>query len=537
MTHPPLKILMAQFNPTVGAIEANAKKIIQIIQSHQNDHDLIVFPELAMTGYPPEDLLLRAEFLRRVQYELERIKQHIENCHVILGYPEEVEHQLFNTAGIFHQKHRIAIYHKQHLPNDGIFDEKRYFTPGSATPCIFSVNGYRLGLCICEDIWHPGPVEALIDHHVDIVLTINASPFDDTKQQRREQLVKDFTRQGITMVYVNLVGGQDELVFDGQSFVVDCLGHKCVSAPAFIESFETVLLQGKQVSGEISLPLNEDALIYQALTCGLHDYVKKNNFSGVILGVSGGIDSALVLALAVDALGAEHVHAVFMPSRYTASISEHGVKTQIHALNIKKYSKISIEPMFKSFLTALEPSFTGLPPNITEENLQARIRGTLLMALSNKTGDMVLATSNKSETAVGYATLYGDMCGGFAVLKDVYKTKVYALARYRNSITSVIPEEVINRAPTAELAYNQTDQDTLPDYALLDAILQHYMDENLDVQALEKLGYAQAVALKVIRLVKKNEYKRRQSAPGVKITQRAFGRDWRYPITSGFEGG
>ncbi len=535
-----LTLLMAQINPTVGAIEANTETIMQIIRTHQDSHDVIIFPELSLTGYPPEDLLLREELFARVECALTAITALTKDCHVILGHPSHEGELCYNAASVLFKGKRVAHYYKQHLPNYGVFDVQRYFSRGPATPCVLTINGYQAGLCICEDIWQPGPVEQIVAAGAEIMLCLNASPFDENKYAKRENLLREHAQRGLAIVYVNQIGGQDEIVFDGQSMVLNNQGSVCARAPAFVTHLQTIKLSRAltpcgllSVSGEVTPLLKEEALIYQALICGLRDYIDKNHFPGVLLGLSGGIDSALTLAIAVDALGASRVHAVMMPSRYTANMSSEDALEQLNILNVR-HTTLPIEPGFNTLLTTLAPAFVDKKPDITEENLQARIRGVLLMALSNKTGNMVLTTSNKSETAVGYTTLYGDMCGGFAVLKDVLKTKVYALARYRNSIGAVIPERVIQRPPTAELAPNQTDQDSLPDYAILDAIIYGYMNERLSANDLIANGYQSDDVLRTIKLIKRNEYKRRQSAPGVKITSCAFGRDWRYPITSGF---
>lgn len=529
-----LSVLLAQINPTVGAIKANAEKIRSIIQAHQSNHDIILFPELALTGYPPEDLLMRKAFHVQVENALRTLQAETENCHVIIGHPHLEQDRCFNAARVFYQKTCIAGYHKQHLPNYGVFDEARYFTPGEPTPCLLTVKDYRLGLLICEDLWQEGPVEQLVQKKANGLLCINASPFDYTKPTLREQLIRQHAQKGLAIFYVNQVGGQDELLFDGQSLVCDSHGLLQARAPAFKEHLQTVVLENDKITSQNTptLPLTQDALIYEALVCGTRDYIEKNGFPGILLGLSGGIDSALTLAIAVDALGASRVHAVMMPSRYTASISVEDAQKQLKALKVES-TLLPIEPLFKTVLSTLDSSFSQFVPDTTEENIQARIRGTLLMALSNKTGKMVLTTSNKSELAVGYSTLYGDMAGGFAVLKDVFKTQVYALAHYRNQRSLVIPQRVITRAPSAELAENQTDQDTLPPYTVLDAIIQAYL-ENQSIQDLIQLGYSAEDVQKTIGLIKRNEYKRRQAPPGIKISTRAFGRDWRYPITSGF---
>lgn len=528
-----LTILMAQINPKVGAIFENADKIIHVIQQQQAHHDIIIFPELALTGYPPEDLLLRHELYRSVESALDRIESHITTCHAIIGHPSFDNGRCYNSASILANGHQLVRYHKQLLPNYGVFDEKRYFTPGDAHAYQFSVNGHQLGLCICEDLWQQGPVDELIQQGTELLICINASPFDYDKYDKRLALLKHYANQGLNIVYVNQVGGQDELVFDGQSLALDPQGNIAARAPAFIEHLQTLTFADNTLSGDISPLLNQEALIYQALVSGLRDYVAKNHFQGVVLGLSGGIDSALTLTIAADALGSANVHAVMMPSRYTAAISDIDAKAQLKNLNIES-STLPIEPAFKTILHSLTPALTGHAPDITEENIQARIRGLFLMALSNKLGYLLLTTSNKSETAVGYATLYGDMAGGFSVLKDVLKTQVYALARYRNAISPVIPERVLSRPPSAELAANQLDQNTLPPYHVLDAIITLYMEDKLGAKEIIARGYTPSVVLRVLKLISRNEYKRRQAAPGVKISPCAFGRDWRYPITSGF---
>lgn len=528
-----LTLLMAQINPTVGAVELNSNKMTGIITSHQHNHDIILFPELSLTGYPLEDMLFRDQLFTKIEAALKDIAACTTNCYVIVGHPSRQNEILHNTASIFFNGQCVAQYHKQHLPNYGVFDEKRYFTPGDPKPCLFTVKGYRIGLCICEDLWQAGPVDQMINGKAQVLLSMNASPFDVTKYEQRLTLVKQYAKRGLAVVYVNLVGGQDELVFDGQSFAFDNQGQLRARAPVFSEHLQTLTFHNNQMTSDISPLLEKPALLYQALMCGLRDYVNKNNFPGVLLGLSGGVDSALTLAIAVDALGPSRVFAVLMPSRYTADISNQDALAQLKLLNVDHIT-LPIEAIFNTVLTTLEPAFTGRSPDTTEENIQARIRGVLLMALSNKTGKMLLTTSNKSEAAVGYATLYGDMCGGFAVLKDVLKTTVYTLAHYRNALSLIIPERVLTRAPTAELAPNQTDQDNLPEYAVLDAIIQCYMDDRLDADAIIKLGYPKDIVLQVIKLIIRNEYKRRQAPPGVKITPCSFGRDWRYPITNGY---
>lgn len=535
----PLKILIAQINTTVGAVELNTEKIIQIIKLHCNLHDVIVFPELTLTGYPPQDLLLRKELHYQVKQSLKIIKDLSFKCHVIVGHPDLKNNDCFNAASVFSNGRRVALYYKQHLPNYGVFDEKRYFMPGEAKPCIFSVKGYRLGVTICEDLWCHGPVEQLLQAQAHAVLSINSSPFDYLKFKQREKLLFNHAVKGINVIYVNQVGGQDELVFDGKSLAYDNKGKLCFKGQAFQEECYTITLNNNTIIGDVTPYLSEEQLIYKALVCGTHDYIYKNAIPGVLLGVSGGIDSALTLAIAVDALGAAKVHPVLMPSHYTADISLIDAKQEIAALGLD-YTILDIESTFRHMLQILTPTLQKLTPDkllpdITEENLQARIRGIYLMALANKTGKIVLTTSNKSETAVGFNTLYGDMVGGFAVLKDVLKSQVYTLAKYRNTISPIIPQRVITRIPTAELAENQADSDSLPTYDILDGIIQKYIVDNMTIEEIVQSGYSSADVHKVIHLIAKNEFKRQQSAIGIKISAKAFDRDWRYPITSGFQ--
>jgi NAD+ synthase (glutamine-hydrolysing) len=526
---------MAQINPLVGAIHENQIKIIDIIKSKQHNHDVIIFPELALCGYPPEDLLFREEFHQSIVESLQHIQEASEECYVIIGHPIKHQHRCYNGLSIFHKKKKIREYHKQNLPNYGVFDEVRYFTPGKQDPCVLEVKGNKLGICICEDLWQPGPVEELLAENISILCSINASPFNYEKYAIREGLLQDYAKKGLSVIYVNQIGGQDELLFDGQSLAMDKTGAVGARSPAFEENLCSVHFNHSKVQGQIAPLLSQDALIYKALVCGTKDYVLKNQFPGVLLGLSGGIDSALTLAIAVDALGAERVHALIMPSRYSAAMSHEDAQKQLDLLKVPQ-TTFSIEPVFAAMLTTLDPAFKGLAQDATEENIQARIRGMLLMAMSNKTGKMVLTTSNKSETAVGYATLYGDMAGGFSVLKDVFKTQVYDLARYRNSMSQVIPDRVITRPPSAELRENQTDQDSLPAYSVLDAIIFAYMEENLSAGDIIKQGFNAEEVNKVLQLIKRNEYKRRQAAPGIKISSTAYGKDWRYPITNGFKG-
>ena len=524
---------MAQINPVVGAVRINCDKIIQIIKDNQSTHEMIIFPELTLTGYPPEDLLYHKELHQAVNESLIAIQESTANCHVIVGHPTSISNskRSYNSLSIFYQGQKVTEYHKQNLPNYAIFDEARYFVSGPKTPCILNIHGHRLGICICEDLWQPGPVEALIAEQVSTVISINASPFDYKKYTRREQLLKHYAQQGIHILYVNQVGAQDELLFDGQSLALDSKGTVKVRSQAFVEELTSLELTPQGPVGPIASLLSTEAQIYEALVCATRDYVQKNYFPGVLLGLSGGVDSALTLAIATDALGPEKVHAVLMPSRYTAEMSNEDALTQIKALQVS-HSILPIEPITHTIHETLAPLFTGQSLGTTEENIQARTRGLLLMALSNQTGKMVLTTSNKSEAAVGYATLYGDMAGGYAVLKDVFKTQVYALAKYRNSISPIIPERVLTRAPSAELRENQTDQDSLPDYTTLDAILVAYIEYKNSQQEIVAQGFAAETVEKVLTLIQRNEYKRRQSPPGIKISPLAFGKDWRYPITN-----
>ena len=533
-----LKIMLAQINPCVGDIEENAEKIIQAcLESQQHRADIVLFPELALTGYPPEDLLLRAGLHRRVQVALKKIALICDSAWAVVGHPSQQKEKTFNSASFLHGGEVLATYHKHFLPNYSVFDEKRYFKAGTY-PCAMEINGVTVALTICEDIWDKTPIAEAAKAGADVILNLNASPYHAGKGAERVRvLAQRAIESSLPIIYVNQVGGQDELVFDGQSLVVDRRGELVHRSPAFVESLYPVTLvvdeESEVIGGVLGEDLEPEQSIYRALVTGVRDYVEKNRFPGAVIGLSGGIDSALTLAIAVDALGADRVSAVMMPSPYTAKISLEDAREQASTLGIK-YQEISIESSFQSFLETLEPVFDGYAADTTEENIQARCRGVILMALSNKFGQIVLTTGNKSEMAVGYATLYGDMAGGFAPLKDVPKTCVYALAKYRNSIARVIPERVITRAPSAELAPDQKDSDSLPDYEVLDPILELYVEEDLCIEDIAAKGYDESLVRRVAQMVDRNEYKRRQAPPGVKITQRAFGRDRRYPITSGF---
>ena len=527
-----LKILLSQQNFTVGAIEANTTKICHVIENHQTDHDIILFPELCVTGYPPEDILFRETMPARIQQALQKIAATTKDCNIIVGHPLYENGHCYNAASIFFQGQCVQIYRKQHLPNYGVFDERRYFTPGPNKPCLFQINRHRLALCICEDIWHDDTIQQINRAKTNLLLCINASPYHYEKHTQRIELLSKHSKNGLAIIYTNLVGGQDDLIFDGQSIAMNPHGTVGAQLPAFSALNSTIIWDGNTLNGAYHPALSKANSMYDALVLATRDYVHKNGFDSVLLGLSGGIDSALTLAIAVDALGPKQVHAFFMPSRYSASISLEDAKQQAENMGVS-FAVLPIEPIFQNFLQTLAPSFEGLKPDLTEENLQARIRGTLLMALSNKKGYLLLSTSNKSETAVGYTTLYGDMSGGFAVLKDVLKTEVYALADYRNQLHPVIPERVIERAPSAELADNQTDQDSLPPYSILDSIIQAYMIDKLDAASIIQQGLPQEVVKKVLSMIQRNEYKRRQAPPGPKISKMAFSREWRYPITNG----
>ena len=533
-----LRIVMAQVNLLVGDIEGNAELVIQRAEQARDDYqaDIIVFPELTLTGYPPEDLLLRPGLHTRVLKTLEIICQRMRGIAVVIGYPHQCADGVYNAAAFIADGEVLGRYHKQHLPNYSVFDEKRYFVAGDEA-CVVDVQGAKIGLTICEDVWQPGPVALAAEAGAELILNLNASPFHLHKGRDREVVLAQRAKEaGLPIVYVNLIGGQDELVFDGESFVVDAAGAVVQRAPAFTEGLyltEFTREPLQPIAAAISEPLGEEASVYQALVTGVRDYIEKNGFRGVVIGLSGGIDSALTLAVAVDAIGPDRVEAVMMPSRYTADMSVEDAQAEAEALGVQ-YQVITIEPIFKQFLESLAEEFTGTEVDTTEENIQARCRGVLLMAISNKKGKIVLTTGNKSEMAVGYATLYGDMAGGYDVLKDVPKTLVFRLSEYRNTLSPVIPQRVIDRPPSAELAPDQQDTDSLPPYPELDAILQMYVEEDHCVDDIIAAGFDAGTVRRVVGLVDRNEYKRRQAPPGVRITRRAFGRDRRYPIVSGF---
>ncbi|MEQ1801143.1 MAG: NAD+ synthase [Gammaproteobacteria bacterium] len=539
-----LRIALAQQNFLVGDVAGNTARIAELLGEvrRARSADLVMFPELAMCGYPPEDLLFHKGLRRQVAEGLARIAAETGEIAALVGYPEFVDNHIYNSVALLAGGRQVANYRKCCLPNYSVFDEERYFTPGSG-PTVVEFRGVKLGLGICEDVWQPEPSARATAAGAELILAINGSPFEIGKQAQREQVLAARAREtGVPVIYLNMVGGQDELVFDGGSCVVDREGRTVFRAPALEACVPVVTLRrtaaglGGRVEPDVvgAGPLPDDvASVYAALVTGVHDYVRKNGFPGVVLGLSGGIDSALTLAIAVDAIGPKAVQAVMMPYRYTAAISQEDAAAQARHMGVD-YQVLPIEGLVEAARTTLAELFAGLPEDTTEENLQSRARGILLMAISNKTGRMVLATGNKSEMAVGYATLYGDMAGGFAPIKDCTKTLVYQLARYRNSVSPVIPERVITRPPSAELRADQKDSDSLPPYDVLDPILDALILENRSVEEIAARGFEKTVAARVLEMVRKAEYKRRQAPPGVRISSRAFGRDWRYPITSGY---
>lgn len=548
---PQLNIAIAQCNPLVGDIAGNAQKIISKAKAAaEQSADLVLYPELMLCGYPPEDLLFRPAFQAQIEKHIDYIAQQLAIDHaalcLVVGAPEYVGNKIYNAAYVLQRGQVQAVYRKQCLPNYGVFDERRYFSKGKQ-PLVIELCGARLGITVCEDIWHKRPALLAKREGAELLLNLNASPFHEAKLSQRQHVVSKRVKQtDLPLVYCNLVGGQDELVFDGRSMVYNHLGECCYLAPGVEETLQVVNFQKQdghwqpqcdhiKPAAEADAELAE---VYSALVLGVRDYVNKNGFPGVVLGLSGGIDSALVLAIAADALGADKVEAILMPSRYTADMSNEDAVQEAEALGVQ-WRSMAIEPAVKVFDQMLAERFDGLPVDTTEENIQARIRGLLLMAVSNKTGKMVLTTSNKSETAIGYATLYGDMAGGYGPLKDVFKTLVYELASYRNRLAGreIIPQRVIDRPPSAELRPDQKDIDSLPPYEVLDPILELSIEADHSVEAIVELGYDEDLVRRVVAMVKRNEYKRQQASPGVKITQRAFGRDRRYPITSGYKPG
>jgi NAD+ synthase (glutamine-hydrolysing) len=538
-----LRCVMAQLNLVVGDVEGNTSRIIAAANRAREElrADVLMVPELAVSGYPPEDLLFHSGMRSQVARSIGRLKAEVRGVTLIAGYPEYDGDHIYNSALVLRDGAVLANHRKACLPNYRVFDEKRYFTPGTK-PTVVELNGIKTGILVCEDVWEPEPAGQARGAGAQVLLVINASPYEVNKQRQRELEVARprVAETGIPLVFVNLIGGQDELVFDGNSFVMDAQGHVTLRAPAFAEGMYPVELtlggdgMVRPAPGDIAALQGEEESVYGALVQGTRDYVDKHRFPGVVLGLSGGVDSALTLCIAVDALGSNRVHSVAMPSRYTSQMSKDDAAQQASWLNVK-HSEISIEGMFDATLTALKHEFAGRPADTAEENVQSRCRGVLLMGISNKTGRMLLTTGNKSEMAVGYATLYGDMAGGFAPIKDCSKLLVYRLCAWRNAQSPVIPARVIERPPSAELRPDQKDTDSLPPYEVLDPILEAFIEEDLSVDQIAARGFDRKVVGRILDLVKRNEYKRRQAPPGVRVSGRAFGRDWRYPITSGYK--
>jgi NAD+ synthase (glutamine-hydrolysing) len=538
-----LTLGLAQLDLLVGDIDGNATRVIDSARrAHaQFGAHLVVYPELTLSGYPPEDLLFHRGFRRQIEAGLNRIRAELAAPAVLVGYPEYSGTQIFNSAALVEGGELRANHRKSELPNYKVFDEKRYFRAG-AEPTVVDIRGFRVGLLVCEDVWEAQPAQLARAGGAQLLIVINASPYEIHKDREREEVIAERVAElRLPIVYVNLLGGQDELVFDGHSFVMDAAGRIVMRAPAFEEGvyaavFERVGADAVPRPGVIHAHLADDESVYRALVLAVRDYVLKHQFPGVVLGLSGGVDSALTLAIAVDALGCERVHAVMMPSRYTSQMSLEDAQAQARGLGVS-YSVIAIEGMFAATLAALKDEFAGRPPDATEENIQSRCRMLILMGISNKTGRMLLTTGNKSETAVGYATLYGDMAGGFAPIKDCNKLLVYRLAAWRNArdAAPVIPQRVLERPPSAELRPEQKDSDSLPPYEVLDPILEAFIEEDLSVDEIVARGFDKASVGRVLDLVKRNEYKRRQAPPGVRVSRRAFGRDWRYPITNGYK--
>ena len=531
-----LKVAIAQINSTVGDFAGNSAKIIEFSRrAAAQGADIVLTPELSLSGYPPEDLLLRNAFYELTARAFDALKaelSELEGLHVVVGHPIMRGNEKFNAASVIVDGEVLGTYCKHDLPNYMVFDEKRYFS-SSNQPVVFDVKGIRFGINICEDCWLPSAPKMARVAGAQILLILNGSPYHMHKQHVRYDMMRqNVLKQGLAIVYANLVGGQDELIFDGNSFVMNQKGELCAQMQHCQEDLQIIEFDGatprrNHFDGDRSL----EVMVYNALVLGVRDYIGKNGFPGVIIGMSGGVDSALTLAIAVDALGAERVHAVMMPSPYTADISLIDSRDMTRRLGVR-YSEIPISDCFAAFNSTLAPEFKGREEDTTEENIQARIRGVILMALSNKGGSIVLTTGNKSEMAVGYCTLYGDMAGGFAVIKDIAKTLVYRLCNFRNTVSDVIPTRILTRAPSAELKPGQTDQDSLPPYEVLDPIMQMYMEENNSAAEIIAAGYAQEDVQRITQLIRINEYKRRQSPVGIRVTHRSFGRDWRYPITS-----
>jgi NAD+ synthase (glutamine-hydrolysing) len=536
-----VNVAIAQINSTVGNLAGNRQRIVEFVQrAVALGADIVVTPELSLVGYPPEDLLLRDSFYAQSHQAVIALTAELRRfagVHVVIGVPVMQNGARYNAALVLADGDIKASYFKAELPNDTVFDEKRYFAEGKE-PCVFDVKGVRFGINICEDTWYPRAPARAKAAGAQVLLVPNGSPYHMNKQHLRHEVMRtNVSAQGMSLVYANLIGGQDELIFDGHSFVLDQAGVVQAQLEHFAEDLQMITFDDATPLPAIISPLlSVEAQVYKAMVLGVRDYVGKNGFPGVLIGLSGGVDSALTLAVAVDALGAEKVRTVMMPSPYTAEISWIDSRDMAQRTGVR-YDEIPIADCFAAFRHTLADEFKGLPEDTTEENIQARIRGTILMALSNKHGSIVLTTGNKSEMAVGYCTLYGDMAGGFAVLKDIAKTLVYRLCAYRNTLADVIPQRILTRAPSAELRPDQTDQDSLPPYEVLDAIMQLFMEENRSAADIIAAGYRKEDVDRITHLIKINEYKRRQSPVGIRVTHRAFGRDWRYPITSAFKGG
>lgn len=544
-----LRIVIAQLNLHVGDINQNLKKHIEAAESARDKFhaDLIIFPELSLTGYPPEDLLLRKSFITACTDALHEFANKVQGIHCLVGHPNSSPHHLYsehhlnNSCSLIYNGKIYGTYSKLHLPNYGVFDECRYFD-AKDEPYVVNIKGLPIGVVICEDIWAPGPLEKSIAAGAKLIIVPNASPFTADKHEQRIATLKRQAQQNqVPIIYVNNIGGQDELVFDGGSMVMQPDGeisHFCGFFNEALMPIDVEITPELKINAPENQPQQTSSIherIYRALVLGTRDYIQKNGFNGVLIGLSGGIDSALTCAIAADALGAEHVHGVLMPSRYTAAISIEDAELLAKNLGVKT-SSVSIETAYQSLLDSLASELNHKAPDITEENMQSRCRGLILMALSNASGKLVLTTGNRSEVAVGYCTLYGDMCGGYAVLKNVPKTMVYELAKYRNQISAVIPERTISRAPSAELAPNQTDQDTLPPYDVLDKILYCYLDLGQGIEEITAQGFDKPTVIRVIQMIHRNEYKRKQYAVGPQIQHTSFIKDWRYPITNGFKG-
>ena len=535
-----ISVGIIQENPIVGDIEGNLNLAISAIEdlSSNGSPDIFLFSEMFITGYPPEDLILRDDLLKYAYDAVKKLSEVKPESFVVIGYPKKEGDLIYNCAGVLRNHSIITEYKKQELPNYEVFDEKRYFEPGSS-PGIFEVSGLRVALSVCEDIWHEKVIKQAYDNKADLILNINASPYHLKKiENRKELLINHSSKYSLPIVYANQIGGQDELVFDGTSMAIDGRGKQVIQLAKFKKDLKTIIFEDKEgcleAHSEMIIPDdNELEEVYQALVVGARDYIEKNKFPGAIIGSSGGIDSALTAAIAADAIGADKVRTFMMPFEYTSDMSIEDAAELANNLGIK-HSTIPIGQIYDSFSCSLEDEFSGKEKDITEENLQSRCRGVILMALSNKSGDLVLTTGNKSETAVGYSTLYGDTAGGFCVLKDVPKTMVYELSKYRNTISKVIPERIIERPPSAELAPDQKDSDSLPDYDILDKIIELYVEQDKSKEEIANTGVDKKIVDRVIRLIDLSEYKRRQAPLGVKITSRGFGKDRRYPITNKF---